>query len=62
MSCEAVPDTETRIRAAGDDVLVPYSTVFLASLQDVDGALALPHAPGNQILRTLDLIQKLRAS
>ena len=46
--------TETRIRAAGDDVLVPYSTVFLASLQDVNGALALPHAPGNQILRTLD--------
>ena len=47
-------DTETRIRAAGSDVLVPYSTVFLASLRDVDGALALPHAPGNQILRTLD--------
>jgi hypothetical protein len=34
-------------------VLVPYSTVFLASLPDVDGALALPHAPGDQIVRTL---------
>jgi mannosyltransferase len=46
--------SESAVRAASGDVLVPYSTVFLASLRDVDGALALPHAPGAEIVRTLD--------
>jgi hypothetical protein len=45
---------ETGVRAEANDVLVPYSTVFLASLRGVDGALALPHAPGDEIARTLD--------
>jgi mannosyltransferase len=45
---------ESAVRAAAGDVLVPYSTVFLASLPNVGGALALPHAPGNEILRALD--------
>lgn len=47
-------DSETGMRAAADDVLVPYSTVFLAALPDVDGALALPHAPGDEIVRALE--------
>jgi hypothetical protein len=47
-------DAETGIRAEAGDVLVPYSTVFLAALRDVEGAVALPHAPGNEILSALD--------
>jgi hypothetical protein len=46
-------DSETGMRATDGDVLVPYSTVFLAALPDVDGALGLPHAPGDQIVRAL---------
>jgi Dolichyl-phosphate-mannose-protein mannosyltransferase len=45
---------ENGVHTATGDVLVPYSTVFLASLPNVDGALALPHAPGDQIVRTLE--------
>jgi hypothetical protein len=45
---------DTGVRAGTNDVLVPYSTVFLASLRDVDGALALPHAPGDEIVRALE--------
>jgi hypothetical protein len=47
-------DAATGIRAETGDLLVPYSTVFLAALPDVANALALPHAPGNEIVRALD--------
>jgi mannosyltransferase len=42
------------VRAGADDILVPYSTVFLAALPDVVDAVALPHAPGDEIVRALD--------
>jgi hypothetical protein len=54
----ATVGARTGVRAAAGDVLVPYSTVFLASLGDVDGALALPHAPGDEIVRTLDHVDE----
>jgi mannosyltransferase len=47
-------DAAMAIRAEAGDVLVPYSTVFLAALPDVADAVALPHAPGDEILRALD--------
>jgi len=34
--------------------LLPYSSVFLVALPDVRGALALPHGPGDEILRALE--------
>ncbi|HET6643640.1 MAG TPA: glycosyltransferase family 39 protein [Gaiellaceae bacterium] len=42
------------IHAGRHDLLLPYDPVFLAALPDVRRALALPHAPGNEILRTLE--------
>jgi hypothetical protein len=42
------------IRAGEDDLLLPYSAVFLTSLADVREALALPHAPGDEILDALE--------
>jgi hypothetical protein len=42
------------VRAGSHDVLVPYSSVFLAALPEVSGALALPHARGDEIVRALD--------
>jgi Dolichyl-phosphate-mannose-protein mannosyltransferase len=47
-------DAETGIRAGAGDLLVPYSTVFLAALPGVEDAVALPHAPGDEIVRALD--------
>lgn len=47
-------DAETGIRPEAGDVLVPYSTVFLAALPGVEEAVAVPHAPGDLILRALD--------
>jgi Dolichyl-phosphate-mannose-protein mannosyltransferase len=44
----------TGVRAGADDLLVPYSTVFLAALPDGVDALALPHAPGDEIVRALE--------
>jgi hypothetical protein len=44
----------TGIRAGANELLVPYSTVFLAALPDVADAVALPHAPGDEIVRALD--------
>jgi hypothetical protein len=35
-------------------LLIPYSTVFLAGLPDVRKAVALPHAPGDDIIRALE--------
>jgi hypothetical protein len=54
----AAVDAKTGSRAEPNDVLVPYSTVFLAALSDVDEALALPHAPGDEILRALDHVEE----
>jgi hypothetical protein len=49
------PADETRsIRAGRHDLLLPYEPVFLAALPDVRRALALPHAPGDEIVRTLE--------
>jgi hypothetical protein len=42
------------LRAGENDLLLPYSAVFLASLPDVRQALALPHAPGDEILSALE--------
>ncbi|MGH3083738.1 MAG: hypothetical protein ACRDNP_06695, partial [Gaiellaceae bacterium] len=42
------------IHARENDLLLPYSAVFLAALPDVRRALALPHGPGDEILRTLE--------
>jgi hypothetical protein len=50
----ASPDEPRSIRAGEDDLLLPYSTVFLASLPELRRALALPHAPGNEILAALE--------
>ena len=48
------PDEEPSIRAGQNDVLLPYAAVFLASLSDVRQALALPHAPGEEIVAALE--------
>lgn len=51
----SVPQGEHHtIRAGSRDILIPYSAVFLKELPDVRSALALPHAPGDEILRALD--------
>jgi hypothetical protein len=54
----AAVDAETGIRAEPNDVLVPYSTVFLAALADVEDGVSLPHAPGDEILRALDHVDE----
>jgi Dolichyl-phosphate-mannose-protein mannosyltransferase len=54
----AAVDAETGIRAEPNDVLVPYSTVFLAALADVEDGVTLPHAPGDEILRALDHVEE----
>jgi 4-amino-4-deoxy-L-arabinose transferase-like glycosyltransferase len=50
----AAPGEGRSIRADASDLLIPYSAVFLVSLPDVRGALALPHAPGDEILAALE--------
>jgi hypothetical protein len=42
------------IRAGSHDVLIPYSAVFLKELPHVSRAVALPHAPGEEVLRALE--------
>jgi mannosyltransferase len=42
------------IHARENDLLLPYSAAFLAALPDVRDAVALPHAPGDEILRALE--------
>jgi hypothetical protein len=42
------------IRAGSHDVLIPYSAVFLKELPHVRTAVALPHAPGEEIIRAVD--------
>jgi hypothetical protein len=42
------------IRAGRHDLLIPYEPVFLSALPDVRRALALPHAPTDEIVRTLE--------
>ena len=54
----AVPGDSPRIRAVANDLLVPYSAIFLASLPDVRGALALPHAPGDEIVAALEHVDE----
>jgi hypothetical protein len=55
----SVPQSERHtIRAGSHDVLIPYSAVFLKELQDVRSAVALPHAPGDEILRALDHVDQ----
>ncbi|HKY12930.1 MAG TPA: hypothetical protein VJL85_06300 [Gaiellaceae bacterium] len=50
----ASPDETAAVHADADDLLLPYSSVFLLALPDVRGALALPHGPGDEILRALE--------
>jgi hypothetical protein len=50
----ALPGEVPLVRAREHDLLMPYSAVFLASLPDVRSALALPHGPGNEIVRALE--------
>jgi hypothetical protein len=50
----ASPSDVPVVRARENDLLMPYSAAFLASLPDVRGALALPHGPGNEIVRALE--------
>jgi hypothetical protein len=50
----ASPDEVPVVRARENDLLFPYSAVFLASLPDVRRAVALPHGPGNEIVRALE--------
>jgi len=45
---------ERGVRAGESDLLIPYSTVFLMGLGAVNQALALPHAPGEEILSSLE--------
>jgi hypothetical protein len=47
-------DEHHTIRAGSHDVLIPYSAVFLEELPHLRRAVALPHAPGDEILRALD--------
>jgi hypothetical protein len=49
----AAPGESPPVRADANDLLLPYSAVFLASLPDLQRALALPHAPGEEILDAL---------
>jgi mannosyltransferase len=44
------PGEGRSIQADENDVLIPYAAVFLASLPDLRRALALPHAPGEEIV------------
>jgi hypothetical protein len=50
----ASPGEVPVVRARENDLLMPYSAVFLASLPAVRDALALPHGPGNEIVRALE--------
>jgi hypothetical protein len=50
----ASSDERPAIHAGENDLLLPYSAVFLAALPDVRRALALPHGPGDEILRALE--------
>ena len=50
----AAPGDAPSVRADANDLLLPYSAVFLASLPDVRSGLALPHAPGDEILDALE--------
>lgn len=47
-------DEKPSIRAGRHDLLIPYEPVFLSALPDVRRALALPHAPADEIVRTLE--------
>jgi hypothetical protein len=50
----ASPGDAPAIRAGEHDLLLPYSATFLARLPDVRHALALPHGPGEEVVRALD--------
>jgi hypothetical protein len=50
----AAPGDTRSVRADANDLLVPYSALFLDSLPDVLGALAMPHAPGDEIVAALE--------
>jgi mannosyltransferase len=47
-------DTAPSIHARENDLLLPYSAPFLAALSEVRDAVALPHAPGDEILRAVE--------
>lgn len=47
-------DSGRPIRAEKGDLLLPYSPLFFASLPEVKDALALPHAPAEEILSVLE--------
>ena len=54
----SVGDMRWSIHARRNDVLLPYATVYLAALPDVRDAVALPHAPGDLIVRTLEHVDE----
>ncbi len=45
---------DVSLRAGPHDLLIPYSTPFLAELEDVRSGVALPQGPGDLILDALD--------
>ena len=49
-----LPEDAPEIHAHENDVLLPYAPTFLAALPTVGEALALPHGPADEILRTLE--------
>ena len=54
----ATTDDAPAIHARENDLLLPYSTVFLARLSQVRDAVALPHGPGDEILLTLEHVEE----
>jgi hypothetical protein len=47
-------DSPRAIRTDRNDLLIPYSPLFLASLPNVRQSLVLPHAPAEEILAALE--------
>jgi len=47
-------DDAPEVLARENDLLLPYSPVFLASLREVRDGVALPHGPGEEVARALD--------
>jgi len=46
------------VHARENDLLLPYAAVFLAALPDVREGVALPHGPGDDVLRALDHVDE----
>ena len=52
------PGDAPEVHARENDLLLPYSAVFLAALPDVRESVALPHGPGDDVLRALDHVEQ----